>query len=648
MEEITKIDLSEGQTQKQTSKLKFWKTGFFKKKWFLGLVLVIIFLLLAAGIPSLIVVTKVRAVYGKTLELKVAVGTRDLKLIQGQIVATRESLNSLDNSLKPLFWVRIIPFIGAYQQDAVHLVRAGEAGLEAGGIVIESIIPYADVIGFAGGEAEVGGGEKTAEDRISFIVTTLDKIGPDIQKVSEKLLAAKGEIDHIKPERYPETFRGQEIRKPLAEIIALVDQVATITADSQPLLEVTPWLLGNDDTRRYLVVFQNDAELRPTGGFMTAYALLEVEKGKVTPLISEDMYTADARFNKKIEAPEPIIAYLTPNIPYWKLRDMNLSPDFAVSMGIFSENFKQAVKQEFDGIIAVDTQVLVSFLEVLGPIGVSGWGNFSAEPDKRCDGCPQVVYELEKLADKPVSELRTARKAVIGPLMHSILANAFGSPKERLPGLFNAAFSGILEKHVLFYFPDEKIQKAVEASGFAGRIRDYDGDYFHLNDSNFAGAKANMFIKQTVSQKIEIANNGEVTKTVTVQYKNPSPHSFGCDLESGGLCLNAPYRDWFRLYVPKGSTLIEVLGSEVEVKTYEDLGKTVFEGYYGKKSPLSPGGGIVKLVFKYKLPFKVQGDEYKLLIQKQPGTQGHIYDIEIEGEIEEFELKGDKEMRFKI
>jgi hypothetical protein len=381
---------------------------------------------------------------------------------------------------------------------------------------------------------------------------------------------------------------------------------------------------------------------------MTAYAILEVLKGKPKPILSEDIYALDARFKPAEKAPEALIKYVPfpySKDPRFRLRDMNLSPDFKISMETFSPNFRKAANLQYDGIIAIDTEVLVRFLGVLGPIGVPEWGNFSAEPDKRCDGCPQVIYELERLISKPTYEIKVARKAVIGPLMHSILANALGSPKEKIPGLFEAAFSSLLEKHVLFYFPDEKVQNAVESFNIAGRIKDYEGDYFHLNDTSFSGAKTNMFIRQSVEQKIEIGKNGEVVKTVTVEYKNPSPPS-NCNLEAGQLCLNAPYRDWFRLYVPKGARLLESSGSEAEIKTYEELSKTVFEGFFGDKYPLRPQGSA-KLTFKYELPFSVKG-EYKLLIQKQPGTDGYMYSVTLGNQKEEFELKTDKELKFKI
>jgi len=637
MEEIKKIEI---QSEEQPKKI------IFKKKWFWGVILGLLAVFILTFIPAFLVINKVRAVYRETLKLTEVVKSKDLKLAEKQIAETKKSLVSLENSLKPFFWIKFIPFIGGYQVDAEHLVRAGEAGLEAGEIIIRAVEPYSDIIGLTGGE-KVGGGEKTAEDRISFVVSTIDKIAPDIEKVGQKLLVAKKEVDQINPKRYPESFRGKKIREPLGEMITLIDEVATITSEAKPLFEVSPWLLGIEKPRRYLILFQNDGELRPTGGFMTAYAVLEVDKGKPKPIVSEDIYALDSRFRPTEKAPEALVKYVPfpySQDPRWRLRDMNISPDFKTSMETFSPNFQKASSLKYDGIVAIDTEVLVRFLKVLGPVGVPEWGNFSAEPDKRCDGCPQVVYELERLISKPTYEIKVARKAVIGPLMHSILANALGSPKEKIPDLFEAVFSSLLEKHVLFYFPDEKVQEAVESFNIAGRIKDYDGDFFHLNDTSFSGAKSNFFIKQEVEQKIEI-KEGKVVKTITIEYKNPSPAS-NCNLEAGQLCLNAPYRDWFRIFVPKGAKLLESSGSEVEVKAYEELDKTVFEGFFGDKYPLRPQGSA-KVVFKYELPNPVK-KEYKLLIQKQPGTDEPLYSVILDGQKEEFELKTDKEIKLKI
>jgi hypothetical protein len=117
-------------------------------------------------------------------------------------------------------------------------------------------------------------------------------------------------------------------------------------------------------------------------------------------------------------------------------------------------------------------------------------------------------------------------------------------------------------------------------------------------------------------------------------------------LESGGLCLNGLYRNWFRLYVPKGSTLLEMKGSEKEPLVYEELGKTVFEGFFGEKFPLYPNGGTNLVSITYETPLTAENQPYQLLIQKQAGTKDNTYKVSFQEKEEEFFLKSDKTLRW--
>ncbi|MEX2027893.1 MAG: hypothetical protein WD988_00145, partial [Candidatus Curtissbacteria bacterium] len=136
--------------------------------------------------------------------------------------------------------------------------------------------------------------------------------------------------------------------------------------------------------------------------------------------------------------------------------------------------------------------------------------------------------------------------------------------------------------------------------------------------------------------------DGTITKTVTIDYKYPRKMD-NCSLERvSGLCLAGIYRDWIRVYVPKGSKLIKSSGSEVAFATSEDLDKTVFDAFFTIRPE-----GTAKLTLEYTIPIKVTG-EYKLLIQKQPGTEGHMYEIEAFGHKQKaFPLTTDKELIVK-
>jgi hypothetical protein len=247
-----------------------------------------------------------------------------------------------------------------------------------------------------------------------------------------------------------------------------------------------------------------------------------------------------------------------------------------------------------------------------------------------------VIYALEEIADRPVNTTKTARKAVLGPLMHSLLANAMGSPKSKWPTILNAMLDAIKEKHLMFYFTDEVSQGAAEAFNAAGRIKAYDGDYLHINDTNFGGAKSNMFTTQDVQVDYE-TSAGKITKTVTLTYNNPFPGS-NCNLEAGKLCLNGVLREWVRLYVPKGSQLVSVVGSETTAPAGEDLDKTVFEGYFTLRPQSSS-----KLVFTYTLPYNFKAP-LKLLLQKQPGKPSQKYTLNFGGRTQTLDLDTDTEL----
>ncbi len=188
----------------------------------------------------------------------------------------------------------------------------------------------------------------------------------------------------------------------------------------------------------------------------------------------------------------------------------------------------------------------------------------------------------------------------------------------------------------MFYFFDEKNQTAAESFNAAGRIKPYDYDYLHINDSNFGGAKSDIFIVRDVEQEVETTGD-KITKKVTITYNNPAKGS-NCNLEAGQLCLNGVYRDYVRLYVPKGSKLTSVVGSEVKESTIEDLDKTVFEAFFTMRPQSSS-----KLVFTYELP-AMKNTPYRLLIQKQPGLNTIKHNISLNGKPTSVDLSKDTEL----
>ncbi len=644
-EEIPKINLENQPVVMPVvvEKKKFSFPRFSKKK--LGFIVLIIlglavFLGLAIGLPAKGIYSQAMTTYSVARETYQAIKNQDIDLAKVKLTETHDKLSSLQKAYGALAWTKFIPFFGGYWSDGDHLLKAGLAGTEAGQLAVESILPYADLLGLKGKSTFVS---KSTDERIQTAVATMDKITPKLGEISQKLEIIRNEIENIDPNRYPGSFGKFAPQSQIAMFKGLTEDLTTMFISAKPLLQIAPQLLGESEPKRYLILFQNDKELRSTGGFITAYAIFKLDKGKMKVEKADDIYKLDDAKTKKFPAPPDILKYHK-NVFYWQLRDTNISPDFLTSMKNFEELYQSVSgKVDYDGIIAVDTHVLVEAMKILGPIPAYGT-NFTVEPDKRCNGCPQVIYELESYADQPVNYEKGSRKDIIGVLLYQIMQKALGvSPGQYWGPLFQMGLKEIQEKHILVYMHDAGAQQGVEAFNMAGRIKDYGGDYLHINDTNLAGAKSNMFVTEAVKQEIQVEGDGSVTKTVTIDYKNPAPAS-DCGLESGGLCLNGLLRNWLRVYVPKGSQLVEFKGSEMDVITKEDLGKTVFEGFLVIR-PLA----TAQVTVKYKLPFKVdKSKDYGLLMQKQPGTDGNEYTVMVNGrQIDKFPLKTDKELKFR-
>lgn len=610
-------------------------------------IFLVVFLLVTAALAVMLVVFgrnlyfDMQKTAGVAQETYSAVKNQDLETAKVKLKDLEGSLQVVKGDLAKLVWVSYIPWLGVYEKDFEHLINGGISGVQATQITVETLVPYADLLGLKGKSTFVAG---SADERIKVAVETLDKVTPILSDIAGKIAYVGNELDQIDAGRYPKRLGSTVVRSKLQDAKSIFSQTAKLFVDAQPLLKQLPDLLGNKGAKTYLVLFQNDAELRATGGFITGYALFKVEKGKMQVIKADDIYKLDGLKKKTYPAPTPILKYHK-DVFNFELRDSNLSPDFSESMKQFEKMVKESIPDfpEFDGIIAVDTHVLVSAIKILGEFNIYG-RVFSADNDKRCD-CPKAIYELEDYATRPVAYVREERKDIIGVLLYQIMQRALGiSPSKYWGRLFQMALEEASQKHVLFYFHNTDAQKGIEAINFGGRIASTDGDYIHINDVNFAGAKSNMFIKESVKQEIKVGDDGSAVKTITISYKNPAPAS-NCNLEAGQLCLNGILRNWIRIYTPVGATLVEFKGSEKDTVTYEEMGKTVFEGFMTVKPQ-----GAAEVQLTYRLPFKLKkGDLYKLLIQKQPGTDEPEYAVYYNGkQIDKNPLISDKNISFKL
>jgi len=365
----------------------------------------------------------------------------------------------------------------------------------------------------------------------------------------------------------------------------------------------------NGQEKAYLILFQNNMELRPGGGFIGSFGILKIRDGSITQFDVHDTGNFDGRIPDTIEPPYPMKETL--RINSWKLRDSNYSPDFGEN-AMWAERFYQMGQgaEHFDGIIAVNANLLNSFLRVTGPIQIPGYpGTYGAE---------NAILDLEYQVEQGYLQQDIAfgeRKSVMEILGREILGRARALPLSKKYELFRVILNDLHEKDIQLSFRDETLESEVIASGWDGAMdKNWKDDYLFIVDANLGAFKSDYYIERSYDYTVDLS--GDVPKArllVTYDHTGKTKDWFSKD-----------YQSFLRVYVPRGS----YLSSVTNAKTEPVYGETQNKKYFGVlvQVPLSSRKTIS---FDYTLPKNIDSSWYDLKMEKQSGTKASAAKVTI-------------------
>lgn len=303
--------------------------------------------------------------------------------------------------------------------------------------------------------------------------------------------------------------------------------------------QTLPLVFGYHAEKNYLLLLQNNGELRPTGGFIGSVGELRVKNGEIEELQIQDVYEYDGQLKAHIEPPFIVRRYLQPHL---YLRDSNFYLNFQESATTAAQIYNLETKRTPDGVIAINFEVLKKILEITGPIEL---------PEYKTTISDKNVFDyLQATIDKNFFPGSTQKKDVLTALFNKLLITLEEKPQtwlsiaKLLPTLME-------EKHVLFAFQEPAIQKIFNANSYGGEIADkrvresrtiY--DYLYVNEANIGVNKANMKLTRNIAYETLLGADSMVS-TVKLTLNNPQG--------------NANYKTYLQIVVPKGSKLSRIL-----------------------------------------------------------------------------------------
>lgn len=354
-------------------------------------------------------------------------------------------------------------------------------------------------------------------------------------------------------------IKVQELPAPMKADIEKYQQALNMTTQNINEVEAVTKnldeIIGTEEAKKYLILFQNSNEVRPTGGFIGSYAVLEIEEGKIKNLKIDDIYNPDGQLDiKEFENPSPEPMQVLLQEEDMHIRNANWDPDFTKSAQEITQLFEEVDGTKFDGVIALDLEFVKGLLSVTGPVFLTAYNEEVSAGN---------LYEKTQYhSEFNYKEGESQKRAFLTVLGSKLLERTFAIPKDKTPELIEMFRKSLGERHVIINVQNDAVAGILEKYGWDGSLAKTQGDYLYVVNANLGGNKADYFVDQKLDYEVAaLTRDGVLRGKVTVEYK----HNGSDDAWPGG-----EYRNFVRVLTQAGTKLT---GARLEV--YDENGDLI-------------------------------------------------------------------------
>lgn len=615
-----------------------------RKRWVLAGGAVVLFLfVLVVGWTAVIagrVVTAALDGRDHLLAARDAATNLDFATASTELNAASDRFTIADDGLKALWYVKAIPWVSTQLTASETIVSVGgdligvmkdivdlgQETMRLAGVVTDQVAGVS-----SGVNTQMSYNDLSPETKRA-VLARLAGAAPEFAVEAAKVKLAISELDDLPDNDLVGPIKDAlgPARQKLVDVQQTLDLVSTAAV-------LLPSFGGLTAPSNVLVLFSNNTELRPAGGFIGTYGVMQITDGSVSSLTTKDSYALDGPAAAYV-SPAPPAALRTYNATSaWSFRDSNWSPDFAVAaqqaIALFDQEVlalppdtRAAVQPPvtFTSVVSLTPSFAADLLRITGPITV-GTQTFSA--DNIADTLDyQVEYGYASQGLPPAQ-----RKEIIADLVNEVKDRLFSLPLSQWGSVQTAFEHALTDKQLTFYSADQHTEDVLTTTGWGGRMVPGNNDNLLVVDASLASLKTDPSVDRTIAYSIEPTSDGQFVGKVAITYDHRGTFNW----------KTTRYRTYTRVYVPDGSTLLRSSGSlkddklknpslaEGTVDVGTDLGFTTF----GAFTSVEPGESRT-LTFEYVLPSSVtdaiNNGTYQLDVFKQIGAFDHALTLDLD------------------
>lgn len=393
------------------------------------------------------------------------------------------------------------------------------------------------------------------------------------------------------------------------------------------ILQLSPELLdtifGINDERSFLLLAQNNDELRPSGGYIGTYGWFRIQNGRIinydySPTTSTSPNPPDDNFleEQNITVPEWWIEYQQPIYVAW---DGSWSPHFPTTahMAMAYYNSGNNPESPVDGVVAIDITGFEYLLDALGQVAVPEYDVSVTHTNFR-----DLVYDIRALG-----EGEAPHKEFVAAIYRAIFDEWSSLEQTDLQTVVTAIVRGLHQNHIMVSFADEQLNQALDHLNWSGTQQTVSlGDYLLLADANL-GNKSNHSVEQTITYDVTINSDGSLSNRLAINF------NYFDDVASQDPAIDArfhgpvDYQSLLQVYLPSDA-IIEESSNFIETTTVM-LSNYIL--YIGNTFVQYDSSERYQLRYNTAPRIEALGDfkRYYLLIENQAGTDVQLVNVQV-------------------
>ncbi|MFD7443129.1 DUF4012 domain-containing protein [Streptomyces sp. NPDC059909] len=342
-------------------------------------------------------------------------------------------------------------------------------------------------------------------------LTGLRRAAPALDRASRTASEVRTQVAGL-----PRSTWLPALERARTRLVEQLDRIVPAAVDAAAAARLMPSMLGEQGPRRYMMVFENTAEARGTGGLPGAFAILTADRGQLGfERFGNDTELAEAR--AAVDLGAEYAALYGRNAPTSVWVNSNLSPHFPYAARIWTAVWREHTGQRLDGAFALDPSALAGLLTASGPARL---------PDGTAITAANVLDLTERTSYATYPDINDRKKFFIDVARATadVLLGAADDPQRR-PALFAALRGHLQEGRVKVWSAHPSEQRELRSRPFGGTLPDGSDPFAGLVVNNAAGTKLDYYLDRRLDWVPGRCTAAGREVTVTVRLTNRAPGS---------------------------------------------------------------------------------------------------------------------------